>query len=1091
MPSREPVDVAGVMATLKDFQRRSVDYVFDRLYGENPTRRFLLADEVGLGKTLVARGVIARAVEHLQSQGVNRIDVVYICSNATIARQNINRLNITRKSEFELASRITELPTRVHELEANEFNFISFTPGTSFRVGHQPGQWQERLILYFLLRKTWPRITVGKPLQNVLQVGKGRQRWRNALQAFDPQSELDAGIVKAFADRLRARDRELRDRGEETYRFRLRWLMDWFASAKRKSHPQEVLRERNRFIGELRSMLAGTCIHALQPDLIILDEFQRFKHLLDPDDEAGRLARQLFHWKDARALLLSATPYKMYTLGEEAAEDNHYADFLRTLAFLFDHESRTEHVKALLETYRRATYRVAEEGPTKLRGVKDEIQQHLRSVMARTERLAVTADRSGMLREVTGHTPRLEPEHVRGYLDTQRIARCLNQRNVVEYWKSSPYLLNFMEGYQLKRVLKRRIEAGDIENLARAVASSPRAMLNWADWERYREIDPANARLKAMFDDTLDTGWWRLLWMPPSAPYYRPAGVFAEVDAEAMTKRLVFSSWQVVPRAVSAMLSYEADRRMVRSLDDNPINTPEARNKRQQLLRFTKTDGRLTGMPVLGMMYPSFALAELGDPLAAMRNLAPSSGPPTVEAVLHHVRDSVRTAMRPIFDAFDTFDAVGSVDEAWYWAAPILLDRYHAGRATESWFADIDELAACWATVEDEGGGERWRDHLAEASKAASGVWRPEGRPPDDLIDVLSRIAVGGPGVCSLRALSRTLGDPGLSRRKRARHAAGRLAWGFRSLFNIPEVMSLLRGMNVEEPYWQRVIEYGVDGCLQSVLDEYLHMLRESSGLVQRTSDEAAVELADAAAAAVGMRAATPGVDRLRLDAAACDVTLETQRCRTRFAMRFGKEDSDDGQGASRTDNVRQSFNSPFWPFVLITTSIGQEGLDFHPYCHAVVHWNLPSNPVDLEQREGRVHRYKGHAVRKNLARQHATSLATSNGYVHPWVHLFDLACDEPGRESDLVPFWVYPVEGGSTIERHVPSLPMSREATLLPALRRALAVYRMVFGQPRQDDLVDFLLDRMDTAQLETLGQELRIDLTPMPRETVPPTAP
>ncbi len=35
---------------------------------------------------------------------------------------------------------------------------------------------------------------------------------------------------------------------------------------------------------------------------------------------------------------------------------------------------------------------------------------------------------------------------------------------------------------------------------------------------------------------------------------------------------------------------------------------------------------------------------------------------------------------------------------------------------------------------------------------------------------------------------------------------------------------------------------------------------------------------------------------------------------------------------------------------------------------HSIVHWNLPSNPVDLEQREGRIHRYKGHALRKNIA---------------------------------------------------------------------------------------------------------------------------
>ena len=93
---------------------------------------------------------------------------------------------------------------------------------------------------------------------------------------------------------------------------------------------------------------------------------------------------------------------------------------------------------------------------------------------------------------------------------------------------------------------------------------------------------------------------------------------------------------------------------------------------------------------------------------------------------------------------------------------------------------------------------------------------------------------------------------------------------------------------------------------------------------------------------------------------------------RARFAARFGVEENpEDGTEPTRSDAIRSAFNSPFWPFVLASTSVGQEGLDFHLYCHAVVHWNLPSNPVDLEQREGRVHRYKGHAVRKNLATVH------------------------------------------------------------------------------------------------------------------------
>ena len=62
----EPFRAEAALAPLKAFQRRTVDYVFDRLYGtSDPVRQFLVADEVGLGKTMVARGVIARTIERL------------------------------------------------------------------------------------------------------------------------------------------------------------------------------------------------------------------------------------------------------------------------------------------------------------------------------------------------------------------------------------------------------------------------------------------------------------------------------------------------------------------------------------------------------------------------------------------------------------------------------------------------------------------------------------------------------------------------------------------------------------------------------------------------------------------------------------------------------------------------------------------------------------------------------------------------------------------------------------------------------------------------------------------------------------------
>ena len=79
-----------------------------------------------------------------------------------------------------------------------------------------------------------------------------------------------------------------------------------------------------------------------------------------------------------------------------------------------------------------------------------------------------------------------------------------------------------------------------------------------------------------------------------------------------------------------------------------------------------------------------------------------------------------------------------------------------------------------------------------------------------------------------------------------------------------------------------------------------------------------------------------------------------------------------------RAPEVRNAFNSPFWPFVLASTSVGQEGIDFHWWSHSVVHWNLPSNPVDFEQREGRVNRFGGHAVRKNVASAHGRDALAS-----------------------------------------------------------------------------------------------------------------
>lgn len=84
---------------------------------------------------------------------------------------------------------------------------------------------------------------------------------------------------------------------------------------------------------------------------------------------------------------------------------------------------------------------------------------------------------------------------------------------------------------------------------------------------------------------------------------------------------------------------------------------------------------------------------------------------------------------------------------------------------------------------------------------------------------------------------------------------------------------------------------------------------------------------------------------------------------------------------------------------------------------------------------------------------------------------MFDTACrDRDPSESEIVPLWVYTSADGAKIERHIPALPSSREVGQASALKRSLVLYRLAFGQPRQEDLLEYLADQMDPEDLERL---------------------
>ena len=120
--------------------------------------------------------------------------------------------------------------------------------------------------------------------------------------------------------------------------------------------------------------------------------------------------------------------------------------------------------------------------------------------------------------------------------------------------------------------------------------------------------------------------------------------------------------------------------------------------------------------------------------------------------------------------------------------------------------------------------------------------------------------------------------------------------------------------------------------------------------------------------------------------------------------------------------------------------------------------------------------------MRRNLAAKLGGDLLTDGVPTGRdlWDILFDKAVElSPESHGAIVPYWVFK-DGPAKIQRHVPVLPFSRDEVTVSRLRNSLAAYRLAFGQPRQEELIEFLgADRTDE-ELRQLTSRLKIDLSP-----------
>lgn len=1032
------------------FQRSTVNHVADQFYGERNASRFLVADETGLGKSLVARGVIARAVDQLQGNPeVDRIDIVYVCSNTDLARQNIRRLLVPGADAVPIASRLTLLGAHSSRLwgtgsgPGKPVNIISFTPGTSFEMGDSTGTAEERALLYFALQN-WCNFQGDRDTaaRRLLQVGVTKLESFNQVISWLEARVGSGGIDPAVLEEFHAGSARA-------------GLLRKFDDLVSETLPTAELDEEQRYrrrhlIGQLRHVLAEAGVETLQPDLIILDEFQRFRMLLDQGNPAGELAHFLFEYPNAKVLLLSATPYKPFTYAEERDED-HARDFMQTLGFLANGSSDVSagDIRELLQRYRSAVVAGSGAGPLARR-----LRRDLLKVMTRAERPAIGENTHREL--VVTDAKAVEAADLAGYVALKHVSSAVGQlrdRDLInpEYWKSAPYFVNFCDGYQLGRRLGEATPA-PTQALARTQHISRGGL------EAFQKLDAGNARMRALVGSTLDKGWWKLLWIPPSLPYITPGGPYASTDIAGMTKRLVFSSWSATPPSVASILSYEAERRAAAG-SNYTSNTPEGRRRIARSLQYQLRDGHPARMSTMLLFWPFPRFAEIGDPLRLVAN---NAGVPLAEGVAFQ---TVRAELAKRLGEKDSLDDAGLDVDSGMRSGP-WRTAFSSREAWASGITDSQVIAAIVGRHEDDD-EEKQRDSAglrAHLDLARELQQARRSRPDRRTLNVLADIALNSPGSVAYRALSRLLKR---DLRGSADHVAAAmiLANGLRSLFNRPHVIKLVEQVTDQAPYWRRVLQYSAWGNLQAVLDEFLHHLRADQFGGALDAD-ALRELATSAAQAINLRTTT-------YRAIDVEDVQSTIPFTAHFALRYGgrKQLAED----ARQPEVRRSFNSPFWPFVLASTSVGQEGIDFHWWCHSVFHWNTPPNPVDFEQREGRVDRYRGHAIRKNVAQRHGRAVLQDPGR-DPWETAWRLAQDFRDEFGDFTPSWVYP--GDAKIQRHVAPFAFSSDLARYERVKRDVALYRLTFGQPRQEDMLELLRERgLDGADgLE----EIRIRLTP-----------
>lgn len=997
------------------FQAATVAAACRVLSSKERKPRYLVADEVGLGKTVVAQHLI----ESLAGKRDKPLVVYYVTNNLTIAAQNGPKL-IEAVAEAGDVRQIICTADRLSMLPFSErpthpqLHLYTLTPDTSLpgrKRSNLGGRKEERALIAVLMKRCWPNVNI----DDAVFRHKVRSNWDNVMswanrtianKGDHERQELDKVFKKNVRSqlglskkkRLQAALKQLQDRHGEAYDLKL--------------------------MAHLRSALIDCTfeLNGLQPDLVIFDEFQRFRDLVLPAvtlngkqlNPANSALAQLRGDSDRRVplLLLSATPYSLDDAGDENSFFGAHDQFLDLLCFLFGGDNRArEHAETARNLFNRFgdLLRSQTLDFDALKRVKENIESHLTQVISRTERALVQKDRSLVPNNIAPM-----PLEVTTEAADWRAFRHLSERfpkqyhaSAITYWRSVPVPMQMLgSGYM----------AWKAANKSGIAATIPAFTKQHVD--KHRKYHWPNAKLRKLIEHA-DPGMLCLPWVPPSLPWWALAKPWKTENA-IRGKILLFSRFRATPKAVAAALSHESrvyaarQRKLPKSGAHLPLTAKR--------------------MPVFALFYPSLWLACCCDPVVAA-----GKRPADVKA-------DVRRQLVDYLNKAGIKEAT-KVPKRDFWKVLAALE----GR--------FDKARSNVKRLEPREVSEIWR--LAAQQTTITSLSRGE-------IDLLVSHALGSPGVVLTRSLLRHF--PSVNKvtyEYEALRDTCLRAW--RNYFDNAVFVATLRRNQTYPDALKCAI---FDGNLEASLDEHIWYISKSGGFMH---------VLDEFSTSLGVRGGRVAVH----NANNANISV---RCQCDVAMPLAQDlESNNRVGEMarppRADHVRKAFNSPFWPFVLATTSVGQEGLDFHPWCQTLLHWDLPGSAIALEQREGRVERYAGLAVRRQMGMDNPIhKLPRLVDLKSPWVAIAT-KMDEHQDETNagLAPWWTYPK---ATVNSYFFHIANGEEVAQLEELKRLRAIYRLALGQQHQEDLIRIVGAR----DLETIAQLVRLtpDLSAWARQNV-----